>query len=93
MLILRIKAQKAEKPFFDNENCNYFAEELHECVVSINDVTGQQLNENECLWDYLKRKGVILSRATLVLRSCIETLFHLRHEKENIYGRYGSSIQ
>ena len=84
---------KVEKLFFDNENYNYFVEELRECVTSINDITGQQLDENECLWGYLKRKGIILSRKTLVLRSCIETLFHLSHKKENIYGRYGSSIQ
>ena len=76
---------KVEK-LFDNENCNYFFEELRECVISINDITGQQLDENECLWDYLKRKGIILSRTTLVLRSCIENLFHLSHKKENIEG-------
>ena len=75
---------KVEKLFFDNENYNYFVEELRECVTSINDVTGQQLDENECLWEYLKRKGIILSRTALVLRSCIETLFHLSHKKENI---------
>ena len=39
----------AEKRFFDNENCNYFVEELHECVTSTNDMTGQQLDENEYL--------------------------------------------
>ena len=32
---------KVEKPFFDNENCNYFVEELHECVTSVNDITGR----------------------------------------------------
>ena len=75
---------KVERLFFDNENCDYFDEELHECVTSINDITGQQLDENDCLWDYLKRKGIIISRITLVLRSCIETLFDLSHKKENI---------
>ena len=75
---------KVERLPFDNENCNYFVEELHEYATSINDITRQQLDENECLWDYLKRKGIIISRATLVLRSCIETLFHLSHQKENI---------
>ena len=35
----------------ENENCNYFVEVLHECVISINDVTGQQLDENEFLWE------------------------------------------
>ena len=73
---------KVEKHFIDKENYNYFGEEL--CVTSINDITGQQLDENECLWDYLKRKGIVLSRTTLGLRSCIETLFHLSHKKENI---------
>ena len=34
---------KAEKPFFDSENCNYFVEELHEFITSINDITGKQL--------------------------------------------------
>ena len=75
---------KVEKLFLDNENCNYFVEELHECVTSINDKTGQELNENECLWNYLKRKGIILSRTTLVLTSCIKNLFHVSHKKENI---------
>ena len=75
---------KVEKRFCDNENCNYFVKELHECVTSIIDITGQQLDENECLWEYLKRKGTNLSRTTLVWRSCIETLFHLSHKKENI---------
>ena len=37
---------KVERLFFDNEHCNYFTEELHECVTSINDITVQQLDEN-----------------------------------------------
>ena len=78
ILFKNIRA-KVVRHFFDNENCNYFVEELHEC-----DIIGQQLHENECLWDYLKRKGIILSRTTLVLRSCIETLFHLSYKEENI---------
>ena len=74
---------KVEKLFFDNENYNYFVEELRKCVTSRNDITGQQqLDENESLWDYLKRKRIILSRTTLVLRSCIETLFHLLVSKK-----------
>ena len=40
----------------ENENCNYFVGELHECVTLINDITGKQLDENEFLWDYLKKK-------------------------------------
>ena len=32
----------------------------------------------------LKKKRNILSRTTLVLRSCIENLFHVSHKKENI---------
>ena len=85
MFMLRIQFYlkifvKNRKTFFDNENCNYFVEELDDRVTSINDITGQQLDENECLWDYLKRKGIILSRTTLVLRPCIETLFHLSHK-------------
>ena len=46
---------KVEK-LFDTENWNYFVEVLHEYVTSINDITEQQLHENECLWDYLKKK-------------------------------------
>ena len=34
------------------DNCNYFVEVLRECVTSIKDITGQQLNANECLWVY-----------------------------------------
>ena len=30
----------------ENENCNYFVEVLHGCVTPINDVIGQQLDEN-----------------------------------------------
>ena len=87
--ILRIQlylniSTKVEKRSGDNENGNYFVKELHEYVTSINDITGQQLDENECLWEYLKRKGTIISRTTLVWRSCIETLFHLSHNKKNI---------
>ena len=48
---------KVEKLFFDNENCNYFVEELHGCVTSINDITGQQLDENECILDKKKRNN------------------------------------
>ena len=40
----------------ENENCNYFVKVLNECVTSINDITGQQLDKNEFLWDYLKKK-------------------------------------
>ena len=39
---------KVENLFFDNENCNYFVKKLHECVTSMNDINGQQLDENEC---------------------------------------------
>ena len=83
---------KIEKLFFDNENYNYFVEELREYVTSINDITGQQLDENESLWDYLKRKRIILSRTTLVLRSCIETLFYLSLKKENIEDWFINSV-
>ena len=33
------------KKLFDTENWNYFAEVLHECVTSINDITEQQLHK------------------------------------------------
>ena len=87
MFILRIQFYldihaKVEKIFFDNDSCNFFVED--ECVTSINEITRQQLDGNECLWEYLKRKGIILWRTTLVLRSCIETLFHLSRNKANI---------
>ena len=50
---IRVKVKKLS---FDNENCNYFVEKLHECFTAINDITGQQVGENECLWDKSKRK-------------------------------------
>ena len=63
MFILRIQFYldihaKVEKNFFDNDSCNFFVED--ECVTSINEITRQQLDGNECLWEYLKRKGIIL---------------------------------
>ena len=49
---------KVEKLLVDNENCNYFVEALHKRATSINDTTRQQLDENECLWDYLKKENL-----------------------------------
>ena len=46
---------KVEKLLVGTENCNYFVEALHKFITSINDTTRQQLDENECLWDYLKK--------------------------------------
>ena len=43
----------------ENEHCNYFVKVLHECVTLMNDITRQQLNENECLWDYLKKEKLL----------------------------------
>ena len=39
---------KNRKTIFDNDNSNYFAVELHQGITSINDITGQKLDENEC---------------------------------------------
>ena len=52
----------------------------------MNDITGQKLDENECLWEWdcLKRKGLILSRTKLVFRPCIETLLYLNDKKKRI---------
>ena len=43
----------------ENQNCNYFVKVLHDCVTSMNDITRQQLDENECLWDYLKKENLL----------------------------------
>ena len=48
-ILFKVICAKIEKRFFDNKNYNYFVEELRECVTSINDITGQELDENECL--------------------------------------------
>ena len=32
---------------------------LHECVTSMNDITRQQLDQNKCLWDYLKKENLL----------------------------------
>ena len=32
---------------------------LHECVTSMNDINRQQLDQNECLWDYLKKENLL----------------------------------
>ena len=38
-----------KKLYFDHLNCNYFTEDLNECIVTVTDVTGQQLNNYEDL--------------------------------------------
>ena len=50
---------KVEKLFVGTKNYNYFVKALHKCVTSINDTTRQQLNENKCLWDYLKKRKLV----------------------------------
>ena len=61
-------------------------EELHECATSINDIIGQQLDENECSFDYFKRKGEKeqFFQEQQYWDHVLITLFHLSHKKENI---------
>ena len=54
---------------FDNDNSNNFMEELHECCNMITTVSGMFLNESENLWDYIDRKGIVLSKTNFVIRS------------------------
>ena len=52
-------------------------EDENKCYVTLNDVTGQVLDVKENLWDYLKRKGIIISRTVAVLRSCCDSYLYL----------------
>ena len=85
LLMSVLRMQSFSKISVQNDNCTHFAEELHEYVTSINDITGQKLDEIECLWDYLKGKRIIISKAICNLfTSCFETLFHFNDKRENV---------
>ena len=61
---------KAQSLYFDGINgCNNFLEDPCELYITLNNMSGQGLDDDENIWDYLERKGEIISKTTLVLRS------------------------
>ena len=61
--------EKGQRLYFDNDNSNNFFEELDECCITITTVSGMPLNESENLWDYIYRKGIVLSKTIFLIRS------------------------
>ena len=43
-------------------------EALDECCIITTTVSGMLLNESENLWDYIDRKGIVLSKIIFLIR-------------------------
>lgn len=52
-------------------------EHKDECYITVTDVTGQTLVEEEGVWVYVGRYIIILSRDIVILRSCLDSLLYL----------------
>ncbi|XP_057316245.1 uncharacterized protein LOC130657280 [Hydractinia symbiolongicarpus] len=59
----------AKNFYFDDNNCNNFSENVAECTIDLVAITGQNIDEDEDMWEYLKRKGLVISKTFSVLRS------------------------
>ena len=55
--------------FFDDHGRNLFFEERSDCLFSINDASESETDLNENIWDYLDKKGIILSKSRFILKS------------------------
>ena len=75
--------ERALNFYFDNDRCNNFMERITDCCISIHDVTGQFMDENENLWDYLKKKGVLISKTVFILRSCDNNFFNPESDNDD----------
>ena len=60
---------KLQSIYFDLDGCNNFLEDQFECMITICDSSGLPLDESENIWDYLERKGEVISKTNVVLRS------------------------
>ena len=83
IVTFKVIRERAEKLFFYDNNCNHFLENISECYVTINDLSGHTMDETESLWDYVERKGIIISKTVLILRSCDESLWHLNCDEDD----------
>ena len=54
--------------------CNHFLERLNECYVTLNELSGHILLDTENIWEYVARKGIMMSKTVLILRSRDENL-------------------
>jgi len=61
--------QIASELYFDNDDCNNFFENKLLCNFEIVTVSGHTVKEEEDLWDFLKRKGMCISKTVFILRS------------------------
>ena len=69
--------------YFDKSGCNNVMGSITECCVTINNSAGQFLDEDNNLWDYLSRKGVLISKTVFILRSCDNSYFNGENDNDN----------
>ena len=49
--------KRALNLYFDQDGCNMFQENEFDCISNICNEAGIDIDENNCLWDYLESKG------------------------------------
>ena len=49
--------KRALNLYFDQDGCNMFQENEFDCTSNICNEAGIDIDENNCLWDYLESKG------------------------------------
>ena len=55
--------------FDENSSCNHFKEDHIDCIIDLVSVSGQHLSDNEDFWEYIQKKGLVISKTILILRS------------------------
>ena len=66
---LREIKKRALNLYFDQDGCYVFQENEFDCISSICNETGIDIDENNDLWDYLESKGLFISKTEFVLKT------------------------
>jgi len=61
--------EKATGLYFDCQGKNYFQEDNNHCIITICEMSGNDLDLKEDVWKYLERKGLFLSKTHFILQS------------------------
>ena len=61
--------KRALNLYFNRDGCNVFQENEFDCISSICNEAGSDIDENNDLWDYLESKDSFISKTVLVLKT------------------------
>ena len=68
-LSFRETEKRALNLYFDQDGSNVFQENEFDCISSICNEAGIDIDKNNDLWDYLESKGLFISKTVFVLKT------------------------